>query len=108
MYSKSISSQEKLSKRELLFEKYKELFRTGIKPELKRFFKGFDREEMSNSYILSYYRYYGKVHVYIQVHQRLDNDLKKTRVFFNKTANTRGESDKLIENFISSSGANGS
>lgn len=106
LYSKNISSREKLSERELLFKKYKELFRTGIKPELKILFKGFDRREMSNSYILSYYRYYGKVHVYMKVHERLGNDLKKTRVFFNKTANTRGESDKLIENFISSSEVN--
>ncbi len=92
----------------MLFKKHRELFRTNIKPELKILFKGFDRREMSNSYILSYYRYYGKVHVYMKVHERLGNDLKKTRVFFNKTANTKEDSDKLIEDLISSSGTNGS
>ena len=108
LYSRNISSQKKLSERELLFKKHKELFRTGINPELKMLFRGFDNREMSNSYILSYYRYYGKVHVYMQVHNKLGNDLKKTMIFFSKTAKTNGGSDKPIDDFISSGGANSS
>jgi predicted aminopeptidase len=105
LYSKNIPSQEKISGREAIFFKYAALFKMDIKPGLKVYLKNFDKKEINNSYLLSYYRYYGKVYVYIQIHERLGNDFKKTLDFFNKTANTRGESDKLIENFISSSGA---
>jgi predicted aminopeptidase len=105
LYSKNIPSREKISGREAIFKKYAALFKTDIKPGLKVYLKSFDKREIDNSYLISYYRYYGKVYVYIQIHVRLGNDLKKTLDFFNKTANTKGESDKLIENFIRSSGA---
>lgn len=105
LYSKNIPGREKISGREAIFKKYATLFKTDTKPGLKVYFKNFDEKEINNSYLLSYYRYYGKIYIYIQIHERLGNDLKKTLDFFNKTANTKGESDELIENFISNSGA---
>ncbi len=101
LYSENISSQEKISNREAIFQKHVELFRTEIKPQLKILFRDFDRSEMDNSYILSYYRYYGKVHFYIQAHVKLGSDLRKTLNFFREAANYKGESDQFIGNFIS-------
>jgi predicted aminopeptidase len=96
LYSKNIPGREKISGREAIFEKYATLFKTDIKLGLKVYFKNFDKKEINNSYLLSYYRYYGRVHVYIQVYGKLNNDLKKTLVFFSGIANKKGKSDQLL------------
>lgn len=71
MYSKNISGEKKLRERDVLFQKHAALFNASIRTELKILFKSFDRREINNVYILHYYRYYGKVHIYIKVHQSL-------------------------------------
>jgi predicted aminopeptidase len=96
LYSKNIPGREKISGREAIFKKYETLFKNDIKPELKAYFKNFDKKEINNSYLLSYYRYYGKIHVYIQVYGKLNNDLKKTLVFFSGVANKKGKFDQSL------------
>jgi predicted aminopeptidase len=96
LYSKNIPGREKISGREAIFEKYATLFKTDIKLGLKVYFKNFDKKEINNSYLLSYYRYYGKIHVYIQVYGKLNNDLKKTLVFFSGVANKKGKFDQSL------------
>ncbi|VVB86662.1 Putative aminopeptidase [uncultured archaeon] len=96
LYSKNIPGREKISGHEAIFKKYAALFKTDIKPGLKVYFRSFDKKEINNSYLLSYYRYYGKVHVYIQVYGKLNNDMKKTMVFFSDVANKKGKSDQLL------------
>ncbi len=101
LYSKNISSTEKLAKREALFQRHADLFKTNIKPKLNIFFKDFDEKEMNNSYILSYYRYYGKIHVYIQIYEKLGKDLNRTLAFFRAIANSQAKSEDIIEKFMS-------
>ena len=100
LYSKNISREEKLRDRDVLFQKHVALFKASIKPELKGLFRGFDRQEINNAYILSYYRYYGKVHIYIQVHEKLGNDLNKTLAFFKNAASSKENPDNLVDNIL--------
>ncbi len=100
LYSKNISGEEKLKEREALFQKHIALFKASIKPELKTLFKSFDRQEINNAYILSYYRYYGKVHIYIQVHEKLHSDLNKTLAFFKDAASSKEKPDNLVDNIL--------
>ncbi len=100
LYSINISGEEKQKEREVLFKKHVALFQTNIKPKLKMLFKGFDRQEINNAYILSYYRYYGKVHIYIQVHEKFDSDLNKTLAFFKDVASSKEKPDYLVDNIL--------
>jgi predicted aminopeptidase len=100
LYSKNISGEEKLKDREVLYQKHIDLFKASIEPELKTLFKGFDMQEINNAYILSYYRYYGKVHIYIQVHERPGSDLNKTLAFFKDAASSKENPDNLVDNTL--------
>ncbi|MCE8425572.1 MAG: aminopeptidase [Candidatus Methanoperedens sp.] len=100
LYSKNISGQEKLKDREDLFQKHIDFFKASIKPELKMLFKDFDRQEINNAYILPYYRYYGKVHIYIQVLEKLGGDQNKTLAFFKDAASSKENPDNLVDNIL--------
>ncbi len=100
LYSKNISTEGKLKDREAIFQKHRDLFKVTIRPELKMLFKDFDRQEINNAYILYYYRYYGKVHTYIQVHEKLDRNLNRTLAFFKETAGSKENPDNLVDNIL--------
>lgn len=99
LYTKNLSYQEKVEKREETFKNNIIKFQK-IKPLLNESFKDFDKEEINNAHILSFYRYYAKLHKYYKVHQKLGNNTQKTIEFFSKTANSKQDTEFLIENFI--------
>jgi len=96
LYASNLSSEEKIQKREEIFASNLKKFKTL---KLQKFFKKFDQEEINNAYIMSEYRYYGKIHLYYQVYEKL-GDLSKTIQFFNETAHFEGNPEKNIDQFI--------
>ena len=99
LYSSNLSSAEKIKKREEIFQKHLQKFKI-VKEKLNKSFKDFDEEEINNAYILSDYRYYGKLHKYYKVHEKLGNDLQKTIKFFNDVANAKEKPETIINNFL--------
>lgn len=101
LYSSNLSSDEKIKKREEIFQKRIQKFKT-VKEKLNKSFKNFDHEEVNNAYILSLYRYYGKIHDYYKVYEKLGNNLQETIAFFNEVAYSSENPDKAISDFIES------
>ncbi len=99
LYSSNLSSEEKIKKRGGIFQKNLEKFKT-VKEKLNNSFKYFDQEEINNAYILSLYRYYGKLHTYYKVHEKLGNNLPETIIFFNNTAQSSENPERGINNFL--------
>ena len=60
----------------------------------------FENEEINNAYILSLYRYYGKIHVYYKVHEKLGNNFQETIIFFNNTAHSSENPDNIINDLL--------
>ncbi len=102
LYLSNLSSEEKIGKREEIFTKHLQKYR-DIKPKFHNNFKKFGEGEMNNAYILSYYRYYGRIHVYHKVHEGLGWDLHKTIQFFNEIAYGEEEPEVQIKKFIRAS-----
>lgn len=99
LYSSNLSFEEKIKKREKIFQKNLEKFKI-VKEKLNKSFKNFDQEEINNAYILSLYRYYGKLHSYYNVHEKLGNDLRETIAFFNNTAQSSENPEEIISDFL--------
>ncbi len=99
LYSSNISSEEKIKKREEIFQKHLEKFKI-VKEKLNKSFKNFDQEEINNAYILSFYRYYGKLHNYYKVYEKLGDNLQETIAFFNNTAQSSENPEKIISDFL--------
>lgn len=99
LYSQNISKDDKLQKRKLIFEEYSQKYK-DLKPHLIKGFKKFDQEEINNALILSYYRYYGRLPVYLKVHQKLENNLSKTIEFFDNISRKNINPDLVIKEFI--------
>ncbi len=100
LYQSPLSSEEKIEQREIIFNQYKEEFKTVKEKQLQRYFKKFDQEEINNAYILSYYRYYGRLHLYYQVYDKLDHDTTKTINFFNQIATGNDDPETEIDAFL--------
>ena len=99
LYSSDISSEEKIKKREYIFQKHLQKFKI-IKEKLNKSFKNFDQEEINNAYILSFYRYSGKFHDYYKVYKKLGHNLQETILFFSETAYSSEDPEKFISNFL--------
>lgn len=99
LYSSNLSSDEKIKKREEIFQKRIKKFKT-VKEKLNKSFKNFDHEEVNNAHILSLYRYYGKLHNYYKVYEKLGNNLQETIAFFNEVAYSSEDPDRAISEFI--------
>jgi len=99
LYSSNLSSEEKIKKREEIFQQHLQKFKI-VKEKLNKSFKNFDQEEINNAYILSLYRYYGKFHTYYKVHKKLGNNLQETIAFFNNTAHSSENPKNVISNFL--------
>ncbi len=63
-------------------------------------FKKFDQEEINNAYLLSLYRYYGRLHQYYQVHEKLGRDVQATIRFFHETAQGADDPEVVIQRFL--------
>ena len=99
LYSQNISSDDKLQNRELIFKKYSQKY-TVLRPLLSKGFKKIEQAEFNNALILSFYRYYGKINVYMDVHKKLGNNLSKTIEFFNTTSRKSEDPDLVINGFL--------
>ncbi len=99
LYLSDLTPNEKIEKREEIFQKHLQKFEV-VKEKLSESFKNFDQEEINNAYILSLYRYYGKLHKYYKVHEKLGNNLQRTINFFNDAAHSSEEPDEAIKEFI--------
>ena len=99
LYLSNLSSEEKIKKRGEIFQRYLEKFKI-VKEKLNQSFKNFDQEEINNAYILSLYRYYGKLHTYYNVHGKLGSNLQETIAFFNNIAQSPENPEKIISDFL--------
>ncbi len=103
LYQSPLSSEQKIQQRELIFGEYKEKFKTLKEKQLQHYFLKFDQQEINNAYILSYYRYYGRLFVYYQVYDKFNQDVSKTIQFFNQIATGNEDPETAINTFLAQS-----
>ncbi len=103
LYQSNFSSEEKIQRRDLIFNGYNEKFKTIKEKQLQRYFTRFDQEEINNAYILSYYRYYGRLFVYYRVYEKFNQDVPKTIQFFNQIATGNEDPETAINTFLAQS-----
>ena len=83
---------EKIEKRKNIFNLCKDNFNDI---PLKRSFKSFGETELNNAYILAQYRYYGKIHEYYQVYEKI-GDIRKTIEFFNQASQAENPDSVIL------------
>lgn len=103
LYQSTLSSEEKIEQREVIFNQYKERFKVLKEKQLQHYFLKFDQEEINNAYILSYYRYYGRLFFYYQVYDKENRDVSKTIQFFNHIAGGDEDPETAINTFLAQS-----
>lgn len=101
LYQSMLSLEEKIKEREQIFQKYKQKFKMLKEKELQYYFQRFAEKEINNAYLLSYYRYYGKLHLYYQIYEKLGTDVSQTIEFFKQVAEGKEGSENAIRYYIS-------
>lgn len=96
-YKSGISSAEKISGRDVIFEKYKKKFAEEIKPQLKtRSFDYFENLKINNAYVLFNRCYHRDYNVFDDLYTLQGKDLKTTLQWL-KTLTPDKEMKKKIE-----------
>jgi predicted aminopeptidase len=96
-YKSGITSQEKITGREAIFEKYRQKFRDEIKPRLKtKSYDYFETLKFNNAYILFNRCYHRDYNIFDDLYALQGKDLKKT-IEWLKTLKPDKEMKKKIE-----------
>ncbi len=89
-YSKKISRDEKLKRREELFQRLKEEFREKMASFKTEGYKNFEKVDINNAVLLAYHRYVHRFEKFQVLYDRLGRDTRRVVDYF-KTIQAKGD-----------------
>jgi predicted aminopeptidase len=98
LYKSSLSTREKLSGREKIFEEAKEEFNREVRPGLKSgAFDAFDRIPLNNAYIILNRKYHRDVGIFEELYKANGNDLGRTVAFVKSVKKEKDPAGRIRE-----------